>query len=310
MPPTPPRVCVVGSINIDLTFRTPRLPMPGETLRGYGFHLGHGGKGANQAVMAARLGAQVTLIGRIGRDVFGDDMLRSLTHQGIDTTHIKEDVKEPSGTAAIVVDDEARNCILVVPGANARLTPEDVREAESAIRQARVLLCQLEVPMNTVLEAFRLAKDAGVRTILNPAPAVALPDELLTLTDICVPNETELELLTSRPTASLDEIETAGRNILCRGPQTVLITLGARGALIVMQDSSKHVPAVKVDALDPTGAGDAFIGALAVFLAEDRGLIESARWASAAAALSVTRHGAQASFPSRDEVEGLFLGER
>jgi ribokinase len=310
MPPTPSRICVVGSINTDLTFRTPRLPMPGETLRGHSFHLGHGGKGANQAVMAARLGAQVTLVGRIGRDVFGDDMLRSLTRQGIDTIHIKEDVKEPSGVAAIVVDDAAQNCILVVPGANACLTPENVREAESAIRQARVLLCQLEVPMDAVLEAFRLAKAAGVRTILNPAPAAALPDELLGFTDICVPNETELELLTGRAVSSFDEIETAGRDILRRGPQSVLITLGARGALILTQDRVEHVPGWKVDAVDPTGAGDAFIGALAVFLAEDRRLLEATRWACAAAGLSVTRHGAQSSFPSRDEVEGMFLVER
>jgi len=310
MPPTPPRICVVGSVNTDLTFRTPRLPRPGETLRATGFHVGYGGKGANQAVMAARLGGHVTLVGRVGRDSFGDEMLRHLTREGIDTIFVKEDVTEPSGTAAIVVDDEARNCILVVPGANGVLSPNDVRDAESAIRQSRILLCQLEVPMPAVLEAFRLARAAGARTILNPAPAAALPDELLALTDICVPNETELEMLAGRALSGLGQIEGAALQIVGRGPPTVLVTLGERGVLIATADSCEHVPAVPVDAVDPTGAGDAFIGALAVFLAEGRKLVEAVRWACAAAALSVARMGAQASFPSRADVEGLFLGER
>jgi ribokinase len=310
MPPDQPRICVVGSLNTDLTFRTPRLPKPGETLRGSGFQVGYGGKGANQAVMAARLGAQVTLVGRVGLDAFGDSMVRHLTREGIDTTHVKEDVQEPSGTAAIVVDDEAHNCIIVVPGANGALSPDDVGDAELVIRQARVLLCQLEVPIPTVREAFRVAREAGAKTILNPAPAAELPDELLGLTDICVPNETELELLVGRPVSTLDAIEPAAREIVRRGPPTVLVTLGARGVLIVTADTCDHIPAVPVDAVDPTGAGDAFIGALAVFLAERRSLQEAVRWACAAAALSVTRPGAQASFPSRADVEGLFLGER
>jgi ribokinase len=310
VPPTPPRICVVGSINTDLTFRTPRLPKPGETLRGTAFHVGYGGKGANQAVMVARLGAQVTLVGRVGRDTFGDGMLRHLTREGIDTIYVKEDVTEPSGTAAIIVDDAARNCIIVVPGANGVLSPEDVRAAASAIHQARVVLCQLEVPMPAVLQAFRLARAAGARTILNPAPAAVLPGELLSLTDICVPNETELELLAGRPAADLGAIESAAREITHRGPPTVLVTLGDRGVLVVTAEGSEHLPAVPVEAVDPTGAGDAFIGALAVFLAEGRKLVEAVRWACAAAALSVTRMGAQGSFPSRADVEGLFLGER
>jgi ribokinase len=310
MPTVSPRVCVVGSANIDLTFRTARLPKPGETLRGHAFQIGYGGKGANQAVMAARLGAQVTLIGRVGNDFFGDGMLRSLTEQGIDIRYLQRDEKEPSGTAAIVVDDEAHNCILVVPGANGTLSSQDVREGEPAIHQARVLLAQLEVHIETVLEAFRLARDAGVQTILNPAPAAPLPDELLHLTDICVPNETELELLTGQAAGMLDQAEAAAREIVRRGPPTVLVTLGARGVLMVTAQAVEHIPAFPVQAVDPTGAGDAFIGALAVFLAEDRTLAEAVRWASAAAALSVTRLGAQASFPARDEVEALFLGER
>ena len=307
---SPARICVVGSLNTDLTFRTARLPKPGETVRASEFHIGQGGKGANQAVMAARLGAQVTMVGRVGRDAFGDATLRHITREGIDTVYIKEDVNAPSGTAAIIVDDEARNCILVVPGANGTLTPQDVCDAESAIRSARVLLCQLEVPTESVLEAFRIARAAKVRTILNPAPAADLPGELLRLTDICVPNEPELELLAEISVRTMEEIERAARRIIDRGPPTVLVTLGERGVLIVTEDASEHVPAFPMDPVDTTGAGDAFIGALAVFLAEDRILLEAVRWASAAAALSVTKLGAQASFPSRADVEGLFVGER
>jgi ribokinase len=305
-----PRICVVGSLNTDLTFRTPRLPKSGETLHASALHIGQGGKGANQAVMAARLGAQVVMVGRVGRDAFGDATLRHITREGIDAIYIKEDVTEPTGTAAIIVDDEARNCILVVPGANGALTPADVQDAESLIRSSRVLLCQLEVPTAAVLEAFRLARAAGVRTILNPAPAAVLPDELLQLTDICVPNESEMELLIGRTLKTVDEIATAARELIRRGPPTVLVTLGESGVLIVTDDADEHVPAVPVQAVDTTGAGDAFIGALAVFLAEDRILLESVRWAAAAAALSVTKLGAQSSFPSRADVEGLFLGER
>src|SRR5690348_14413406 len=165
----PPHVCVVGSTNIDLTFRAARLPKPGETLAGHGFQLGHGGKGSNQAVMAARLGARVSMVGKVGRDVFGEGALRNFREQGVDTTHVLTDPERPTGVASIVVDDAARNCILVVPGANLALTPQDVRAAAAAIRAARVMLCQLEVPMETVAEALTIAREAKVTTILNPA---------------------------------------------------------------------------------------------------------------------------------------------
>jgi ribokinase len=310
MPSLPARICVVGSANIDLTFRTARLPRPGETLHGSSFQMGYGGKGANQAVMAARLGAQTTLVCRVGRDVFGAGIIRHLTLESLDASYIREDVMQPTGTAAIVVDDAAENCIIVVAGANGLLSPQDVREAASAIQRAQVLLCQLEVPAETVLEAFRLARAAGVQTILNPAPAATLSDELFRLTDLCVPNESELEALAGQSLGGLDEIAAAARMLIDRGPSAVLVTLGARGALIFTADTAEPVPAFHVEAVDPTGAGDAFIGALAVFLAEGREMAEAARWACAAAALSVMRPGAQAAFPSRAEVEGLFLGER
>jgi ribokinase len=250
------------------------------------------------------------MVGRVGRDAFGDATLRHITREGIDAIYIREDVTEPTGTAAIFVDDEARNCILVVPGANGALTADDVREAESVICSARLLLCQLEVPTAAVLEAFRTARAAGVCTILNPAPAAALPDGLLQLTDLCVPNESELELLTGRRLPSRGDIALAARELIQRGPPTVIVTMGEHGVLIVTEDAYEEVPAVSVQAVDTTGAGDAFIGALAVFLAEGRILLEAVRWANAAAALSVTKLGAQSSFPSRADVEGLFVGDR
>jgi ribokinase len=298
-----PRLCVVGSTNIDLTFRTARLPAPGETLAGHGFQLGHGGKGANQAVMAARLGARVTMVGKVGRDVFGEGALRNYREQGIDTAHVLADDTRPTGVASIVVDDEARNCILVVPGANLGLTPQDVRAAAAAIEGADVLLCQLEVPLEAVSEALRIAKAAGVKTILNPAPAVPLPDELLRLADLCVPNESEIELLTGGQTAAtLEEVAAAAWELLKRGPGTVIVTLGERGALIADSTSAEHVPAPRVAAVDSSGAGDAFIGALGVFLAEGAPLREAVLRANAVAALSVTRLGTQASFPTRAEL--------
>jgi ribokinase len=304
----PPRICVVGSSNIDLIFRTPRLPRPGETLAGHAFRLDFGGKGANQAVMAARLGAQVRMVSRVGRDVFGEQTLAHYRAEGIDTTHVRADADRPSGVASIVVDDEARNCILIVAGANGALSPEDVRAAAEAIRTADVLLCQLEVPVETTWEALRLARAAGVRTILNPAPALPLADEVLGLADLCVPNETEVEALTGRAAGTPAEAEEAARALLRRGPGTVIVTLGRRGALVVDARGAQHVPGVEVEAVDTTGAGDAFIGALAVALAEGTALIEAVRRANALAGLSVTRPGTQTSFPRREEAEAFLAG--
>ena len=297
------KVCVVGSANVDLTVFTPRLPRPGETLAGRHVHLGFGGKGANQAVMAARLGASVSLIARIGDDVFGQSMLTNLKDQGIDITHIRIDRENATGVAAIVVDDEAQNCIIAVPGANGSLAPKDVRDFSNVIRSADVLLCQLETPIDAILEAFRVARASGVMTILNPAPAMTLPDELIRLADLCVPNETELELLTGRTLGTLDEIRAAGQALQARGPHTVIVTLGDRGALLLGKDGqNEHFHAVPVAAVDPTGAGDAFIGSLAVFLVEGMSLAEAVQRANRAAALSVTRKGTQSAFPTREEI--------
>jgi len=301
-----PKICVVGSSMIDLISKVPRLPKLGETLVGHSFHLGYGGKGANQAVMAAKLGARVTMVNKVGRDVFGEGTLRNYQEQGIDTTHVMFDESRFSGVAPIFVDDNAQNFIVIVPGANLGLLPADVQKARQVILEADILICQLEILTETTLEAFRIAKSGNVRTILNPAPAAPIPDELLKLTDICAPNETETELLTGEPVGKLDEAEAAARKLLSRGPGTVILTLGERGALLVDKNNVENIPAIKVDAVDPTGAGDAFVGSLAAFLGEGLSMQNAIRRANAVAALSVTRIGTQVSFPKRAEADDFL----
>ena len=298
-----PRICVVGSANMDLIARVPRLPHVGETLQGRSFHLVYGGKGANQAVMAARMGGAVTMVACVGKDVFGEGMLRNFQQYGIDTAHVRVDENRTSGVAPIFVDDQAQNVIVIVAGANGALSPSDVRAARAAILASSAVVCQLEVPLETTLEAFRIARSGGARTILNPAPAQTLPAELLALTDICAPNESETELLTGMPVNSMEEAQAAGQRLLQAGLSTVIITLGERGVLVLDGAAAWHVPAMKVAAVDPTGAGDAFIGALAVCLGEGMSLEQAVRRANIAAALSVTRLGAQVSFPTRAEVD-------
>ena len=304
---TQPKICVVGSSMIDLIARVPRLPKLGETLIGSSFHLGYGGKGANQAVMAAKLGARVTMVNKVGRDVFGEGTLKNYREHGIDTTHVLVDESRFSGVAPIFVDDNAQNFIVIVPGANSGLSRADVQAAQQVILDADILICQLEIPVETTLEAFRIAKSGNVRTILNPAPAAPIPDELLQLSDICAPNETEMELLTGQPVGTVAEAEAAARKLVSRGTRTVILTLGARGAILVDQDTVENLPAVQVDAVDPTGAGDAFIGSLAVYWGEGLALRDAIRRANAVAALSVTRIGTQVSFPKRAEADGFLM---
>jgi len=300
------RVCVVGSSNMDLTFRTPRLPQPGETLAGSLFHSGFGGKGGNQAVMAARLGAQVSLVSRVGHDSFGEQLLRNYRAEHIDTTHVQQDAQHHTGTAAIIVDDQAQNCIIVIPGANAHLTPDDVRAAASAIQRADAVVCQLEIPVESVLEAFQIAKTQGVRTILNPAPASTLPDALLRITDFCIPNESEIESLTGKSANTAAQAEKAARALQGRGPASVIVTLGERGALLLHGEDAELFSAASVNAVDPSGAGDAFIGSLAVFLSQDRPLSVALRQANAVAAFTVTRHGTQGAFPTNAEIAAII----
>lgn len=293
------RVCVLGSTNIDLTFRVATLPGPGETVAASTLDTGFGGKGANQAVFAARLGAEVSFLSAVGSDEFGQQALANLRANGIDVRGVRY-CDQPTGTAAILVDDSATNCIVVVAGANGTISLADIHTHRDLITGAQVLVAQLETPIEATLGAFRLARAAGVRTILNPAPAQPLPDELLALTDVCVPNETELAALTG-----LHPDENAARELRRRGPDVVIVTLGEKGAL-VQRESGILVAAPRVQAIDPTAAGDAFIGALAVFLAQGREMIEAVSRANRLAAFTVTRAGAQRSFPTLDEVRELL----
>jgi ribokinase len=296
----PPRVCVIGSCNLDLTFRVPRLPATGETCAGSAFTRGFGGKGANQAVMAARMGASVALIGRLGADAFGADYRQHLTAEGVDTTGLTDDPQRPTGVAGIWVQADGQNAIVGVPGANAGLTPADVEAAAPLLRSAAVVVAPLEVPLDAVTAGFRIARSAGALTALNPSPVWPLPAELWALADVLVLNETEAAQLTGLPA---DQPEVSAGELLGRGPRGVLLTLGSRGALVVKAAGCVALPALAVVAVDTTGAGDAFLGAWAACRAGGADDVSAARWACRAAALSVTRHGAQESYPHRAEVE-------
>lgn len=299
----PPRLVVVGSSNTDMVVQTPRLPRPGETLLGGRFTLAAGGKGANQAVAAARAGGRVAFVCRVGKDVFGDRALRGFKADGLETRWVRRDPQAPSGVALIAVAPDGENSIVVAPGANGRLNRQDVEAAAPAFQKARVVLAQLEVPLAAVQAAVRLAKRAGAIAILNPAPAQPLPDSLLRQLDWLTPNETEAELLTGIKVDSPQAAEKAAQCLRQRGVQTVLVTLGARGVWMCTPAESAHVPGFKVRPVDTTAAGDVFNGALAVALAQGQPLRAAIRFAQAAAAISVTRLGAQPSAPQRAEIE-------
>ncbi len=299
----PRKICVVGSANVDLTFRTHRLPLPGETLAGSSLHQGMGGKGANQAVAAARLGARVTFVARVGNDAFGSEALASYAAEGIDTSFIHKDNERPTGTAAILVDDKAENSIIVVAGANEGLTPDDIKAATSSIESAALVLCQLETPLGTAIEAFRIARASGTLTVLTPAPVSLVTDELLALCDVCIPNKTEIAALTGCLIENYDDAKNAANLLRQKGVKRVVLTMGGEGALVVDDEGATHIPRMKVDAVDTTGAGDAFTAALAVSLANGLDIRQSARQASIVAAISVTRIGTQSSYPTGKEVQ-------
>jgi ribokinase len=300
------RIVVVGSSNTDMTIRLGRIPQPGETLLGGEFLMAAGGKGANQAVGAARSGGHVSLVARVGADIFGDQVLAGLREDRIDVTHVYRDRQAASGVALIFVGERGENSIAVASGANARLSPADVRKAGGVIAAARVLLLQLEVPLASVQAAALLGARSGARVILNPAPARELPDSLLRRVSILTPNETEAAMLTGIHVRSDASAARAAARLHARGVPTVIVTLGARGALVANQDGTHMVPGFKVNAVDTTAAGDIFNGALAVALAEDVPLPQAVRFASAAAAISVTRRGAQLSAPQRPEIDRLL----
>lgn len=301
-----PTVVVVGSSNTDTVVRVRRLPRAGETVIGEEFLTVAGGKGANQAIAAARAGAQVSLIARVGCDVLGDQAIATYVNDDIDVTHVTRDRYQPSGAALIFVARDGANCIAVASGANSTLSPLHVRKASSVIVAAKVLLLQLETPLETVEAAVHLAAEKRVRIILNPAPARPLSDLLLRQVSILTPNELEAELLTGIELNGISAAKRAARELLRRGVSAVILTLGAKGALIASEGGIELVPAFKVRAVDTTAAGDIFNGALAVALAEGKALSESVRIANAAAALSVMRLGAQPSAPTRRAIKAFL----
>ncbi len=300
------RVAVVGSLNMDLVARAPHIPQPGETILGRDFHTLPGGKGANQAVADARLGAAVAMVGRVGNDAFARQLLDNLAAAGVDHTFVIQDSGAATGVALIVVDAAGQNSLVVVSSANMRLSPADVEAAETAIAAADVLLLQLETPLETATRAAQIAHDHGVTVILNPAPAQPLPPELLSRVDVLVPNESETALLTGLPIDSLARVEAAAGALRASGVGAVILTLGERGALLAQAGGTQAFPAFAVTALDTTAAGDAFMGGLAVALAEGRSLAEGVRWGNAAGALAATQLGAQPSLPARRAVEKLL----
>jgi ribokinase len=301
-------ILVIGSLNADLVVRSPRFPEPGETISGGDLQIIPGGKGANQAVAAARQGANVAMIGRVGNDSFGPFLTENLKSNRVNTTHVRTD-DSATGTAIIIVDASGQNSIVLSPGANGNVSSADVEGASTLT--PRLLLLQLEIPIPTVFQAAQYAKANGIRVILNPAPAQSIPNELIALADFIIPNETELGLLTSHEVTDIASAEEAAKILLKQGARNIIVTLGSNGALIVTGDKSMHIPSFKVDVLDTTAAGDAFIGGLASKLIDfdlkkelsDNEFEQAVRYACACGAFAVTKFGAQPSLPTKKEIE-------
>lgn len=296
------KIIVIGSSNVDLTARVRTLPRPGETIGGARLHQANGGKGANQAVAAARLGADVLFLTCLGNDANGEMLASQFASDGIDTSKIKFSAT-PTGTALIFVDDNAENCIAVAPGSNNDLLPEDVDAIKDRMADSAYLLVQLEIPMPTVEHSILLADSLGVKVIVNPAPMNALREDIFSHIWLLTPNETEAEALTGVVIGSEEDARTAAAHLMEKGVENVIITLGSKGSLVCTPEASTFVPARKVQALDTTGAGDAYNGALVAALSEGRSLVEAAKIATIASSIAVTRMGAQTSAPYRKEID-------
>jgi ribokinase len=305
-----PKIIVVGSSNTDMVIKTKRIPAPGETVLGGTFFMNPGGKGANQAVAAARLGGAVSFICKTGDDIFGREAVASFAKEGIHTAFIFTDEEKPSGVALITVDEHAENCIVVAPGANAELSVEDIMGIEDFILQSEMILMQLEIPLETVSYIAKIASENKIPVVLNPAPACKLPDELLKNISIITPNENEAGKLTGITVTDTRSAESAAKYLFNKGIETVIVTLGADGALLMNRDVVTHISGHKVNPLDTTAAGDVFNGALTVALSEKKSYEEAVQFACKAAAISVTRLGAQASAPYADEIGGFNFFQR
>ncbi len=297
------KIVVVGSFNNDLVSYMKRMPRPGETVHGDTFVTGAGGKGSNQAVAAARLGADVTFIGRLGKDVFANLAYEIWDAEGVNHEFVVQDEQHATGVAPIFVDSAGENMIVVVLGANSRVQSSDIDAARERIAAADVLVVQLEINYDMVTYALQVAKEVGITTILNPAPAASLSKETIELADYLTPNETELESLSGGP---ITDVIDAAQSLMTRDDQTVIVTMGAQGAQIVSKNRNALLPTFKVNVVDTTGAGDAFNAALAVALAEGKALEDAVRFANATAALCVTKAGAAGSAPYRAAVNALF----
>jgi ribokinase len=304
------RIVVIGSLNMDLVTNTKNMPKIGETIIGDSFRQIPGGKGANQAVAIARLGGNVGMIGKIGDDSFGETLKNALTQDSVDTKCIIKENDCSTGVATITVDAQANNSIIVVPGANFKITKEDIDHSLDMIHEAEMIVAQLEVPIEVVQYSLLKAKEAGKYTILNPAPAQYLEDTIVSMVDLLVPNETELEILTGIEIKNEDDVLTAARNLIKKGVKQLIVTLGEKGSIYLTEQGVHRFKAYKVDAVDTTAAGDSFVGALAVALSSKLEMTQAIDFATKVAALTVTKLGAQSSLPYLDDVihfEGELL---
>jgi ribokinase len=303
-----PKVVVVGSFNMDLVVKAERRSQTGETLMGEEFGMFIGGKGSNQAIAAARLGTDVTMIGRLGTDLFGDTLMAAHAEESICTDYVIRDTEVGTGIASISIDADGDNSIVLVPQANMRLTVADIERASESIAAADVLLLQLEVPIAASQRAAEIAKSNGATVVLNPAPAQELPDDFLAQVDILTPNEVETESLSGVKVSTAVDAERAAKVLLDKGLSAVILTLGERGALLLTPDLTRQVPAYTVEVVDTTAAGDAFCGALATGLAQGENLVDAVAFANAAGALAVTVFGAAPSMPTAAQVEAFCEG--
>ncbi|KAM7404004.1 hypothetical protein PAMA_004425 [Pampus argenteus] len=300
-------VMVVGSCMTDLVSQTPRLPKAGETIHGQKFFIGFGGKGANQCIQAARLGAKTAMVGKVGKDFFGENYIQNFKDNGVHTDFVEQTSDAATGAASIIVNDAGENAIVIVAGANMLLSSEELQNVLPAIGRSKVLVCQLEISPETSLQALRMARENKVKTIFNPAPAIPdLDPDFYRVSDVFCCNESEAELLTGSSVANVEEARRVGQELLKRGCGSVIITLGPQGCVVLKagESNSKHVPTTKVTAVDTTGAGDSFIGSLAFYMAHypTMPLEEIARRANQVAVVSVQAIGTQTSFPFKQDL--------